>query len=301
MRLIFYFIFIFSFFYSSYSFAECNKNLTLQVLGSGGPIADDNRASSGYLLWIDNKARLLVDTGGGVMLRFAQSGADFEDLDAIVLTHLHADHSADLPALLKSSYFSDRTEPLKIYGPTGRNQWPSTTEFITGLFDPKVGIYRYLSEFVDGSGKYQIDARDVDSVSKDPLLLFQNEDLTLTAVGVHHGPVPAIAVLIETQNKRIAISGDQSNHNPVFAKLIQDADLLIMAHAIPDNAGRIAKKLHATPRYIGQLAANASIKQLVLSHLMSRSINVLEKSKQSIQENFFGTLSVAQDLACYHP
>ena len=40
------------------------EGITLQVLGSGGPIADDGRASSGYLVWFDGKSRFLVDAGG---------------------------------------------------------------------------------------------------------------------------------------------------------------------------------------------------------------------------------------------
>ena len=63
--------------------AECppSDGIALQVLGSGGPIADDGRASSGYLVWVDGTARVLIDAGGGTFLRFAEAGARFEDLD----------------------------------------------------------------------------------------------------------------------------------------------------------------------------------------------------------------------------
>src|SRR5215831_20797810 len=47
---------------------------TLQILGSAGPAFNKDRASSSYLLWIDGKARMLVDMGGGAYLRFGQSG-----------------------------------------------------------------------------------------------------------------------------------------------------------------------------------------------------------------------------------
>ena len=46
---------------------------TLQILGSAGPAFNKDRASSSYLLWIDGKARMLVDMGGGAYLRFAQT------------------------------------------------------------------------------------------------------------------------------------------------------------------------------------------------------------------------------------
>ena len=80
--------------------------LALQVLGSGGPIADDARASASYLVWINGVARVMIDTGGGSFLRFGEAGASFEGLDFVGLSHFHTDHSADFPALLKSGSFS---------------------------------------------------------------------------------------------------------------------------------------------------------------------------------------------------
>ncbi|MDQ7084612.1 MAG: MBL fold metallo-hydrolase [Sulfurovum sp.] len=68
--------------------------LFLQVLGSGGPESTDKRASSAYLIWIDGKSRILVDFGGGASLRFEEVGAEIEDLEVILLTHLHVDHTA---------------------------------------------------------------------------------------------------------------------------------------------------------------------------------------------------------------
>jgi len=78
--------------------------IELEVLGSGGPELD-GRASASYILWIDNEARLLVDMGSGSMLRFEQSSAKLETLEAVVLTHLHIDHSVDLPAFIKAGFF----------------------------------------------------------------------------------------------------------------------------------------------------------------------------------------------------
>ena len=82
-----------------------SEGVTLQVLGSGGPIADDGRASASYIVWVDGKSRLLIDAGGGSFLRFGEAGARFTDLDFVGLSHFHTDHSADFPALLKSCRF----------------------------------------------------------------------------------------------------------------------------------------------------------------------------------------------------
>lgn len=72
----------------------------VQILGSGDPLVNAQRASTSYLLWIDGKGRVLVDIGGGAFLRFGQAKAQLGDLWLIAISHLHPDHVSDLPAPL---------------------------------------------------------------------------------------------------------------------------------------------------------------------------------------------------------
>ena len=130
--------------------AACPLPTTVQILGSGGPVSDDARASSGYLVWIDGEARLLVDAGGGVFLRFGEAKAKFEALDAIAITHLHADHVGDLLPLLKSGFFSERKRALPIVGPSGGGAFPGINEFMDTMLNEKTGAYRYLSGYLKG-------------------------------------------------------------------------------------------------------------------------------------------------------
>ena len=71
------------------------QGVAVQVLGSGGPELQDKRASSSYLVWEDGRARALVDAGGGSALRFGESGAQMSQLDVILFSHFHVDHSGD--------------------------------------------------------------------------------------------------------------------------------------------------------------------------------------------------------------
>ncbi len=120
-------------------FLLAQHTVALQVLGSGGPESGDKRASSGYLIWIDGKSKILIDFGGGASLRFEEVNAKIEDLDVILLTHLHVDHTADLPALLKSSFFTKASGDLHVYGPDDNNFMPSTKKFIERLFEEDSG------------------------------------------------------------------------------------------------------------------------------------------------------------------
>ena len=98
--------------------AACpSEGAALQVLGSGGPLAEwvgeEGRAGTSYLLWIDGTPRLLIDAGAGSFLRFAEAGGKLATLDAILLTHLHADHAGDLAGVLNSGGFERNVFPAR--------------------------------------------------------------------------------------------------------------------------------------------------------------------------------------------
>ncbi len=99
-------------------------------------------------MWQDGKARVLIDVGGGSSDNFGRSGAEMEDLDAILFSHFHVDHSADLPALIKSSFFDNRRRDLPVFGPSGSHWMPDTTNFLESLFDIE-GAFRYLAALMD--------------------------------------------------------------------------------------------------------------------------------------------------------
>ena len=285
---------------SSPAFASCKGSLAVQVLGSGGPVADDARASSGYLVWVDGEARLLVDAGGGVFLRFGEAKAKFEQLDAVAITHLHADHVADLTALMKSGFFSERDRELPIFGPTAGGAFPSMTEFMKAQFDPEKGAFRYLSNYLDGKdGSVKTPVEDIDATASEPKQIFANDRIKVTAIGVKHGPVPAVGYLVEAGGKRIAFAGDQNGENPAFAAMINDADLLVMDHAIPEGAEGVASKLHARPSEIAELATKSDAKKLVLSHNMARSLGALKENLATIAKGYNGPTIVAEDLSCF--
>jgi ribonuclease BN (tRNA processing enzyme) len=169
------------------------RGVAVQVLGSGGPELQDKRASSSYLVWQDGRARVLVDAGGGSALRFGESGAQMAQLDVILFSHFHVDHSGDFAALVKSSWFEDRRRPLPIYGPAGNEFMPATTKFVQDFFSEH-GTYGYLSELLEPgeTGSYKLQPHDVAGTVK-PELAFRSIDLTVYALRVVHGGVPALA------------------------------------------------------------------------------------------------------------
>lgn len=278
------------------------QRFSVQVLGSGGPELAEGRAASSYIIWHQGKARVMIDMGGGSMLRFNQSKAQPADLEAILFTHLHVDHSSDLPALIKSWFFFDRDTDLNIYGPTGNNRMPSMTKFVRALFGVD-GAYKYLHGYMDGSESFRLVPHDVPATGKTPRIVVDKPALKLIAVPVHHGPIPAVAWRVILDNKSVVFSGDMNNdtNTNILAVLAQNADLLVAHHAIPEESDKVARNLHMPPSVIGKIAAQAGVKRLVLSHRMLRTRGKEAETENIIKRIYHGPVHFADDMQCFNP
>jgi ribonuclease BN (tRNA processing enzyme) len=288
---------------SSVKAQSCGSaGLAVQVLGSGGPELQDKRASSSYLIWDHGISRVIVDAGGGSALRFGESGAQMSQVDVVLFSHFHVDHSGDFPALVFSSWFEDRKRPLPVYGPPGNDYMPSTTEFVHDLFSEPHGAWRYLSELVDPGeeGSYKLEPHDVIAGSV-PVLVLRNSQMALYAVRVIHDAFPALAWRVEMSGKRIVFSGDTNGEGDGLTRLASDADLFVAHNAVPEGATGVERRLHMPPSVIGTIAADAHVRQLVLSHRMLRTLGP-ENQKQTqaeIERRFSGPVAFANDLDCF--
>lgn len=273
-------------------------NIRLQVLGSGGPESGDKRASSAYIVWIDGKSRILIDFGGGASLRFEEAGAKIQDLDVILLTHLHVDHTADLPALVKSSFFTSASGQLHIFGPDENKFMPSTEDFIERLFENDKGAWQYLGDHLDGSASLQLKTHTIEDTRK-PKVVYTLGNLRISAISVHHGPIPAVAYRVDIGNKSITFSGDMNGDYHTLGTLAKNSTILVAHNAVPKGTKGVGVKLHMTPDTIGDIAQEAEVKKLVLSHRMLRTLGRETESTKDIRKHYKGPLQFANDLSIY--
>lgn len=266
--------------------------VAVQILGSGGPRMTRDRASAGYLVWVDGRSRMLVDAGGGAFLRFGQAGARIEDLSLIALSHLHPDHVSDLPALLWGDV--TRTAPLATSGPSGNEAMPAVAAFLGHLFDEKNGAFRVLSRTVGGSAGrgFPLEVAEIDVTKAGASPVLTQPDLAVTAIGIPHGNIPALAYRVRASNREIVFSTDQTGTNPRFVDFARGADVLVMHLAIAAGA---TSPLHAAPEIVGRVARDAQVKRLVLSHIGPFD---LDAAVADVKKHYAGPLTVGADLQC---
>ena len=135
--------------------------------------------------------------------------------------------------------------------------------------------------------------------STKPTAVFHSGDLAVSAVRVVHGQVPALAWRIELGNKVIVFSGDTNGEDGGLTQLATNADLFIAHNAVPEGAVGIERSLHMPPSVIGQIAGNAHVRHLLLSHRMLRTLGTENQTQSEIKKRFSGPVEFANDLDCF--
>jgi ribonuclease BN (tRNA processing enzyme) len=281
---------------SGWSQTCAGNPVAVQVLGSGGPRINADRASASYLLWIGNEAKILVDMGGGSFLRFGQSQAKLSDLLLVAISHLHPDHVSDLPALLWLSH-QIRKQPLPIVGPSGNEVAPSFSTFLTRLFDEKNGAFQVLGPTLGAlqgklGGGVPLKVGVIDVTKAEASTVFDQQGVTVTALGIPHGNLPTLAYRVQTRNVSVVFSSDQTGTNPKFIEFAKGANVLVMHLAIAAGA---TSPLHASPAAVGRVAQDAGIGRLIISHI---GLFDIDAAVAELKKFYTGPLTIGADLQC---
>jgi ribonuclease BN (tRNA processing enzyme) len=209
------------------------------TLGSA-PFPTADEPCSGYLLQAGG-ANVLVDVGGGV-LGALQRFIRLEDLHAVWISHLHADHFADMPLLYYAFAFSNRPmRKIPVLAPAG---WAARVEaFVKSAVDHDMGKYFQVVELKD---------RGIAEIG----------DLRIQARAVEHG-VPAFGLAARFGDRRLAYTGD-SGPCENLVTLAKGARVLVAE--VGTELVEIPS-VHLSPEEAGTTAAHAGVARLVLTHL----------------------------------
>jgi ribonuclease BN (tRNA processing enzyme) len=278
------------------SAAARGGSMGLVVLGSGGPRAF-GRAGTSYLVEIDGTPRILVDAGPGSFLRIGELNLVLDHVDTVLLTHLHIDHSGDLPGFFidRSLTASGPTIRFNVFGPSGAGAFPNTTRFLSLLFE-KGGAWEYQKTFGADENIHGVDLPiDLKLPAKQ---IVDAGGIRITAIATHHGDCPSVGYRVDFGNESIAFSGDMdASALPNLVNLAKGCSLLVFHCAVldPPNSPSQLYDLHTPPRKIGEAARDAGVKRLLLSHIAPDVEGASRAVLQSIGASYKGPIDFAHD------
>ncbi|MEF1262212.1 hypothetical protein QTO16_25515 [Vibrio harveyi] len=162
------------------------------------------------------------------------------------------------------------------------------------------GAYAYLNGLFDGSdGLFPVTITDVPYKTSQGTKVYEQDGLTIYALGIPHGDVPCLAFRIESAEGVMVISADQNGSNPDFIDFAKGADILLMPLAIHEEADEVSSFMHAKPSVVGKIAAEVNPKLLVLNHWMGLGLKLKPASIKIVKEYYHGQVIAGHDLSSY--
>ena len=264
-------------------------DLSLFFVGTAGSVPSARRGLPALLIR-RGADRILIDCGEGTQRQLVRS-VGLTDLTDIFLTHLHADHWLGLPGMLKSFELRDREKALTVHGPPGTSALLERLRPVYGRprygleirdLEPDEAVRRDDFELVPISVRHRTIAFGYALVEDERPGRF-DADLA-TSLGVTPGPDfgrlqrgqtvngvrPEQVVGEPRRGRRIVVSGDTAPTDAIVVAAHRADVLVHEATFAHEDAERAAATGHSTARQAAQVAADAEVGLLALTHLSSR-------------------------------
>ena len=270
--------------------------IEITLLGTGSPIPDPNRAGPSTLVRAGGQV-FLVDCGRGVLQRAAAVGVGAAGLSALLLTHLHSDHIAELGDLLITGWVTNFTPdpaPLQIIGPPGTAETVAAT---LKAFGHDIG-YR-IAHHADLNAPPPI---EVHEHTEGPV--WDRGGVTIRVAPTDHRPVaPTIGFRIEADGASVVLAGD-TVPCASLDELAAGADALVhtvirkdmLTHA-PQQRIKDVCDYHSSVQEAAATAARAGVGTLVMTHYVPAIVPGQEEQWRALAAaEFGGRIELGDDL-----
>jgi ribonuclease Z len=284
------------------------------LAGTGAPFPDINRVGPCIVVQAGDHL-YIIDAGQGSARNIGLMGFDIGKVDAILLTHFHSDHIADLGEMMLQRWGSGaHTKPVDVIGPKGVESVVEGFNHAYNL-DAKYRVAHHGAATLPPSGAGGT-ARpfDLSAEENTSVVLVDEGGLKITAFQVNHAPVyPAVGYRFNYQGRSLVISGDTAPC-PSLKKQSQGVDVLFhealqpsMIKMIHDQTGlspnpSLAKitldisSYHTSPEEAAKIAQEAGIKHLVLYHILPPLPPVLNNMFLGDAAKYYnGPITLARD------
>ena len=244
-------------------------------MGAGSIIPTPLRFSSGILIESSKAGKILLDIGPGTIEKLRKLGVNPNEIETVLVTHLHIDHVVDLLPLIKLRAYASDKRRLKIYGPKGIKEWLS-------LLITDQRLFGYLSRL--GCP----DLIDVHEKHSGSSLL--NPDVKVSSTPVQH--FGGIAYKLELDGRTITYSGD-TPRDPKLIEFARGSTVLIHECSFPRE--KLFGK-HTSDEDLIRIVSEVEPEILIVVHLYPEMEEREESLKRRLKDAFHGEVYIPRDL-----
>jgi ribonuclease BN (tRNA processing enzyme) len=260
--------------------------LRITVLGKSPSWQDAGGACSGYLVQTED-TNLLVDCGNGVFGKLREQ-IDYVDLDAAVISHLHADHWLDLVPYSYALTYAPKQQPVPVH------TWPGTdTPARPRLIAPPGS----LKTFRTVAGAWGNDDLIENAFRVEQYTAADRVNVGPIEISFHPVPhfIDTFAISLQEDGGRV-IFGADSRPGEELVEVARDADLLFVEATLP-RPERTGVRGHMTPEEAGAHAKEAGVKRVVITHISDELGE--EWAREEAERGYDGPVEVARGGATY--
>jgi len=258
------------------------------VLGKSPSWQDAGGACSGYLVEEDGTT-VLLDCGNGVFAKL-RGHVDYTDLDAVVLSHLHADHFLDLVPYSYALTYAPRQQPVPVH------IWPGTDSPARPKLYAPAGARQTFRRVVGAWGNEDLIENAFDLHEYAPDAQLEIGSLRVRFCEVPHFIQTCAIELISSNGGGRFVYGADSAPNEQLVAFADGADLLMVEGTLP-RPEREGPRGHLTPAEAGQHAARARAGRLVITHVSDELGD--EWAREEAERGYGGKVEVAHEGAIY--
>jgi len=283
------------------------NEMRLIALGTGTPNFRHSQASASWLVELGNGDRFIFDIGTGSLANLAALEIPFTYLDKVFISHLHVDHIGDLDAMFIGGWVSNRTGPLKVWGPSGlvpELGTKSAIDHMRAMFAWDLTGRR--GNMPSAGGHIEVTEFDYAKTHA----VYEKNGVKIRAWPAIHGIDGSVSYSLEWQGLKFVYSGD-NNPNKWFLKEAVDADLLIHECYLtvqqfidikkydPERARLVATVVHTPPQACGKIFSILKPRHAIAYHTFS-DFDIAPDTIAAIRETYDGPLTLADDLLVWN-
>jgi ribonuclease BN (tRNA processing enzyme) len=232
--------------------------MRITVLGKSPSWQDAGGACSGYLVEEDGTA-VLVDCGNGVFAKLREH-IDYVDVDAVVISHLHADHFLDLVPYSYALTYAPRQQPVPV------DRWPGTDCPACPVLHVPPGAQELFRRVVGAWGNEDLIENAFELHEYDPASEIEIGPVRIKFQSVPHFTETFAMSISSTNGSGRIVYGADSSPTDALTEFARDADLMLVEATLP-RPERTGMRGHLTPEEAGGHARGAAAKRLVLVHI----------------------------------